>query len=849
MISGRLGAALRRFGVEAASLAVVALAIAGISLGAASWKAETESTVAAQAQATAANLSRLLAEKWRSTIAEIDVLLDSAAEIGPGPVAGDPTSQLRLDRLRRQIARAGAGADIHEINGADAAGNVNWSTGALSGKSINIADRSYFKAIQAGADSFVDSAAIGRVSGLPEVHFARAIRAEGEPLAGMVVAGVNTSVLDRLTSELRSSGSGVIAILRSDRVVIARSPSDGVGMTLALTPLLRQLLAEGRVEGLYVSQIDHRANFFAGQRIPHSDLYLLVGLDHDERMAPARQAASAIDRFALIADAAVIATAVLAVILIRRSQAEQRERRHAEALHQRDSLLRELAQHAGDVLGLLDHEFRNIFISPSGFATLGADPATVIGRRFGGRIVPEDQPIAEAALARVKAEGAAQRVTVRTFMADGKIGWLEQEILRIAPEDPSDPDSVRYVVIARDVTGRMRAEEEKRMAERDRDDFVRLGGGLLYRVIDVRGAHRIRAHSLVGGVTWLGFSAAQIGTPGFLAGIAGPATTAAREAAVTRCLATGRAVVEYTLPDSTSQLHWLRDDMIAYDTEGEGISIVGYVTDITGERQARMRMQQAERLATLGSVSTGLAHEINQPLATIAMAAANGERLAADLGEPAEGLRAKFARIERQAHRAARIVALVRNFGRGAEKQATAISLADLVADILPLVEDRLNHLTIRLELDLPADLPPLRGTPVLLSQVVLNLVVNACDAHAGIGEAASTPAAPSHAGEKTIRVSGRVRDGRLLIRIADNAGGIPEPTLQHIFEPFFSTKPENAGTGLGLSISAATIADLGGRLTARNEDGGAVFEIDLPVPADPPTEPSPKPIAPALAG
>jgi two-component system sensor histidine kinase HupT/HoxJ len=123
----------------------------------------------------------------------------------------------------------------------------------------------------------------------------------------------------------------------------------------------------------------------------------------------------------------------------------------------------------------------------------------------------------------------------------------------------------------------------------------------------------------------------------------------------------------------------------------------------------------------------------------------------------------------------------------------------------------------------LPADLPPVLGRGIALEQVIMNLIGNACDAYRD--NPASEPDQPRLIGMRARQ------DGNLIhLSVWDRAGGIQSGALEYIFQPFFTTKPIGQGTGLGLSVSYGIITDHGGTIEAHNQDGGAWFEIRLPV-------------------
>ena len=272
------------------------------------------------------------------------------------------------------------------------------------------------------------------------------------------------------------------------------------------------------------------------------------------------------------------------------------------------------------------------------------------------------------------------------------------------------------------------------------------------------------------------------------------------------------------------KIRWLRDEMRLAGQEGHASIVIGYMSDITAEREAKIRLRHTERLAALGEVASRIAHELNQPLATIALAAEiGGHALAGDLPVPEKAV-AKFGRIHKEAERLKRLIALIGMFGRKETEQPIGFMLDEVLQNCLMLVAPRLQLTGTMVSLDLPSDLPELRAPPILLEQVVLNLIANACDAYA------DAPQSPVRAAERRIHITARRDNGAILISVADRAGGIPSGVIDRVFDPFFTTKPPGKGTGLGLSICFAIIAGIGGQISVRNEFGGAVFEIRLPL-------------------
>jgi signal transduction histidine kinase len=213
-------------------------------------------------------------------------------------------------------------------------------------------------------------------------------------------------------------------------------------------------------------------------------------------------------------------------------------------------------------------------------------------------------------------------------------------------------------------------------------------------------------------------------------------------------------------------------------------------------RAAREEVLRASRLASVGRLAAGVAHEVGNPVAALlGYAALMRERLAQgkDVGEYAE-------RVEREAARIDRIVRDLLDLARPPAEL--------LPVDLRKVVESARGSVAgLAVEVDLPADLPRVKGEEHYLAQVFVNLFSNA-----------------ARAGARRVRVSGQ--PAQLLVE--DDGRGIPPDALPRLFEPFFSTAAPGQGTGLGLALCHATMQRIGGSISARNRDGqpGAVFEL-----------------------
>jgi C4-dicarboxylate-specific signal transduction histidine kinase len=254
--------------------------------------------------------------------------------------------------------------------------------------------------------------------------------------------------------------------------------------------------------------------------------------------------------------------------------------------------------------------------------------------------------------------------------------------------------------------------------------------------------------------------------------------------------------------------------------------------DETLRHQALQAIAQTAKLVTLGEMTTGMAHELSQPLNVIKMAAQNalsevappepresGFRPPLSDGELRPFVAGKLSRIMAQVDRAASVLTRMRVFGRTPDGGPALFDVREACRGALILVGQRLRNggITVREELGEQALM--VQSHQNLLEQALVNLLVNARDA-----------LLQSMRPDKTIVLSvGRGSDGHVLITIADNGPGVPVEIRERIFEPFFTSKPTGQGTGLGLSLSFGIVRESGGTLSLLPSTEGAVFQIDLP--------------------
>lgn len=235
-------------------------------------------------------------------------------------------------------------------------------------------------------------------------------------------------------------------------------------------------------------------------------------------------------------------------------------------------------------------------------------------------------------------------------------------------------------------------------------------------------------------------------------------------------------------------------------------------------RHAQDELVQASKLAALGRMAAGVAHEVNQPLQALQVLCSNALKHL-EASRP-DDVRRNVLAVVALGDRMRGISRQLKSFARKDGPQASPVAVRPCVDAALAILAGRLQERAVAVDVDVPAQ-TQVMGEASQLEQVFINLLSNAIDALAGTKKGRVT-------------VSAHPAGDRVLVRVADNGPGIAPEALPHMFEPFFTTKPSGEGLGLGLAICDSIVRNLGGQLSAGNAvDGGAVFEFAIRALAD----------------
>jgi two-component system, LuxR family, sensor kinase FixL len=457
-----------------------------------------------------------------------------------------------------------------------------------------------------------------------------------------------------------------------------------------------------------------------------------------------------------------------------------------------------------------------IWITDKGRAVLGFDSSEKVDfELFRSRLHPEDRESVGKAVKDSLGTGAEYESEYRVMLPDGQLRWIAG---RGQVEFNRDGRPVRMRGASLDITKRKQAEEQFRLVVEAAPSamiMVNSEGRIALVNTQVEAVFGYAREELIGhSIEMLVPERFRSHHTGYRRGYLDNAQ--ARPMGAERELfGLSKDGSEVPIEIGLNPIH-----------TSEGLFVLASIIDISERKQAeleaarrRNEMAHLSRVTTLGELSGSLAHELNLPLGAILSNAQAAQRILAKGGADFPEMREILNDIVSEDKRAAEVIRRLRLWLKKGEVQHDSLRINKVVQDVLKLIRTDLINQKVTVDTELARNLPTVTGDPVQLQQVLVNLVVNACDAMASC-----------NVSERRLVIRTGIENGTraVMVSITDRGCGIPEGKMEQLFEPFFTTKEK--GMGLGLSVCRTIIAAHRGKLWATNNaDCGATFYLNLP--------------------
>jgi PAS domain S-box-containing protein len=295
--------------------------------------------------------------------------------------------------------------------------------------------------------------------------------------------------------------------------------------------------------------------------------------------------------------------------------------------------------------------------------------------------------------------------------------------------------------------------------------------------------------------------------------------------------------LDYRMRHADGEYRWILDSGVPrFAMDGTFLGYIGSCIDITDRKRAeaearaserryrevQTELAHANRVATMGQLTASIAHEVNQPIGALVTNAQAALRLLSAPRVDLDKVRQAANDIVKDGNRAGEIISRIGNLIKKAPPRWDSLEINGAIREVIELTRGEAVKNGVTVQTELPDYLPHIRGDRVQLQQVILNLIINAIQAMSGTSEGIRE----LHIGTESVAEEG------LRVAVRDTGRGLSAENLQHLFEPFYTTKPN--GMGMGLSICRSIIEVHGGRLWASaNVPSGAIFEFTLPAQTD----------------
>ncbi len=527
---------------------------------------------------------------------------------------------------------------------------------------------------------------------------------------------------------------------------------------------------------------------------------------------------------------------------LRDARLREEQFRAEQALQRSEARFRSLIESLPDPVVVL-HEDRIAYVNPQFERLFGLRATDLVGKPFLGLVHPEEHEAARLLMAGVLETESAPPLSEQRWLGPG--GAVRHVEVTARPFERDGEPAI--VVVARDVTSRRATEEALRASERRFRTLVSSIDDLVYtldRDGHFRGAYGRWVTREGGNVDrYLGRTPREV---------FGAQEGKAHEAAFARVLGGSPVVFEWSTEGGAHARHFQTSLSPLLDDAGTVTGAVGVSRETTEQKLVQAQLLVSDRMASVGTLAAGVAHEINNPLAAVLAnldhAVGEVSKLAAakeGVSPPVNGVLVEVEESLRDASDAAsRVHHIVRDlkiFSRGGnEERRSAVGILHVLDSSARMAWNEIRH-RARLVKDY-SQVPLVEGNEARLGQVFLNLIVNAAQA---------IPEGRAESNE--IKIGVRQVEGAVAVEITDTGHGMSPEVMSRLFTPFFTTKPVGVGTGLGLSICHGIVTGLGGKITIESQVGkGTTCRVILPAATQTSRKPlpaTPRPSVPSRRG
>ncbi|NPV87692.1 MAG: PAS domain-containing protein [Anaerolineae bacterium] len=432
---------------------------------------------------------------------------------------------------------------------------------------------------------------------------------------------------------------------------------------------------------------------------------------------------------------------------------------------------------------------------------------------------PDDRDWVLALNERCRASGENFVAEYRMYTRDGRVIWIHDDAVLI---DLLGESEKVWHGIMYDITERKQMEAALRQAEQRYRDLIERFHAVFYleNLGENKGFVYISPHV----ETMLGYSVEEwLADVGLWMRVIHPEDLERVSEMNNRCMRTGGTFrMEYRMVAKDGHVVWVyNESTLTLDALGNPQNWQGIWIDITERKRSEEMLQTSQKMADLGTLAAGVAHELNSPLQIITGASEvllgrleRGEEIDSDL------LKRRLEMINQSAWRSAEIIRSLLNYARSGSGKMEYYNLNDLIREMLKLMEHQLKSWSnIYVSTELLPELPPMWCDRNQILQVLINLVSNARDAMPR-----------PRGGRIFIQTQHDPQNGVIILKVSDTGAGIPQEIIRNIFDPFFTTKPLGQGTGLGLSIVLGIVNAHRGGIDVESQPGqGTTFTIYFP--------------------